>query len=247
MVFYDQLGCGKSDRPEDRSLWRMDRFVEELAEVRRALGLAQVHLLGQSWGGMLAIEYLLTQPEGVAGLILADSCASMPQLAKEVQRLKAQLPAETVATLDRFEAAGDFQHPQYREAVADFYHRHVFRLADYPPCLLRTAVNLKNNAVYETMNGPNELVITGNLRDWDRTERLPDITVPTLILAGRFDEVAPVCSETLHRGIAGSQLKIFEHSAHLPHIEEKENHLHTVATFLARVDAGLTNPRKHPS
>lgn len=243
VIFYDQLGCGNSDQPENCELWRIERFVEELAEVRQMLGLVDVHLFGQSWGGMLAIEYLLTRHEGVASLILADSCASMPQMEQQIERLRSKLPPETIAILDRFEAAGDFENAEYREAVSEFYHRHVFRQDPYPPFLLRTASNLRNNAVYETMNGPNELVITGNLKDWDRTEQLCVISVPTLILEGRYDEVSPACSETLHRGIAGSQLKIFEHSAHLPHIEEKQNYLQTVAAFLAQVDADLMSRR----
>lgn len=247
VVFYDQLGCGRSDQPDDCSLWRIERFVEELAEVRRALGLESVHLLGQSWGGMLAIEYILAQPVGVGSLILADSCASMPQLAREVMRLRLKLPADKVATLEQFEAQDNFDHPEYREAVNAFYDRHVCRRSSKPACLLRTASNLKGNPVYETMNGPNELVIVGNLKGWDRTDRLSEITVPTLIVVGRYDEVSPACSETLHRGIADSQMKIFEHSAHLPHIEEKENYLQTVAAFLAQVDADLKNPPQHPS
>lgn len=183
---------------------------------------------------------------GVVGLVLADSCASMPQLAGEVTKLRLRLPADTITTLDRFESSGEFNHPEYRTAVNEFYSRYVCRLSSPPGCLLRTAANLKNNPVYETMNGPNELVIRGNLKDWDRTERLDSITVPTLILAGRYDEVSPECSETLHRGISGSQLKIFEHSAHLPHIEEKESYLHHVGAFLAHVDTALMR-RQHPS
>ena len=237
VILYDQLGCGKSNRPDDRSLWRMERFVAEVDEVREALNLQEVHLFGQSWGGMLAIEYMLTQPEGVASLILADSCASMPQLEQEIKRLKSELPNETIAILDRFEASGDFQNPEYRAAVVEFYKRHVCRLSSMPDCLLRTTENLKNNAVYETMNGPNELVITGNLRNWDRTGRLSELSVPTLILAGRYDEVTPACSETLHQGIAGSQLTVFEKSSHIPHIEEENKYLRVVSGFLSQVDA----------
>lgn len=237
VILYDQLGCGKSDQPDDRALWRMERFVSGLAEIRAALDLQEVHLFGQSWGGMLAIEYMLTQPQGVTSLILADSCASMPQLEQELKRLKSELPDEIIATLDRFEATGDFHNPEYRAAVGEFYKRHVCRLSAMPDCLLRTTENLKNNPVYETMNGPNELVITGNLKDWDRTGRLSKITTPTLILAGRYDEVTPACSETLHQGISGSQLTVFESSSHIPHIEEEDKYLSVVSGFLSQVDA----------
>jgi proline-specific peptidase len=237
IILYDQLGCGKSDRPDDRSLWRLGHFLRELVEVRSALGLQEVHLFGQSWGGMLAIEYMLTQPQGVASLILADSCASMPQLKKEIKRLRSQLPEKIIATLEHFEATGDFRNPEYREAVGQFYKRHVCRLSAMPDCLRRSAENLRNNPVYQTMNGPNELVITGNLKEWDRTDQLAKLSVPTLILAGRYDEITPACSETLHQGIADSQIVIFEESSHLPHIEEEEKYLHVVSGFLSQADA----------
>ncbi len=195
---------------------------------------------------MLAIEYMLTQPQGVASLILADSCASMPQLEQEVKRLKSELPDETIATLNHFEAIGDFHNPEYRAAVVEFYKRHVCRLSAMPDCLLRTTANLKNNAVYETMNGPNELVITGNLKDWNRIDRLAEIGVPSLILVGRYDEVTPACAETLHLGIAGSQLVVFEESSHIPHIEEEDKYLEAVFRFLSRVDA-KSGGAKRPS
>jgi proline iminopeptidase len=237
VVFYDQLGCGKSDQPGDRSLWQMTHYLAELEQVRRALGLKKVHLFGQSSGGMLAIEYMLNRPQGIASLILADSCASMPQLAREIARLKSRLPAETIATLERFEAVGDFQNPAYRKAVSAFYKRHVCRLSAMPDCLLRTTENLKGNPVYETMNGPNELVITGNLKDWNRMDQLSEIAAPTLVLVGRHGELTPACSETIHHGIAGSQLVVFEESAHIPHIEEEEKYLATVSDFLSQVES----------
>jgi proline-specific peptidase len=214
----------------------MERFVSELDEVRKALGLHKVHLFGQSSGGMLAIDYMLTQPQGVASLILADSCASMPQLEREIKRLKSKLPAKSIAILNRFEAIGDFQNPEYRAAVASFNKRHVCRLSEFPDCLLRTTANLKDNPVYETMNGPNELAINGNLKDWDRTSRLSEIEIPSLVLVGRYDEVSPACSETLHYGIADSQLVVFEKSSHIPHIEEEKQYLAAVSDFLSRVD-----------
>ena len=236
VIFYDQLGCGKSDQPDDRSLWQLERFVEEIDEVRNALDLQEVHLFGQSWGGILALEYMLTQPRGVHSLILADSCASMPQLQQELKHLKSELPTEILVTLNRFEATGDFHNPEYRDAVIEFYKRHVCRLPTMPDYLLRTTANLKNNPVYETMNGPNELVITGNLKDWNRTDRLPCIRIPTLVLAGRYDEVTPACAETIHQGIRDSQVVIFEESSHIPHVEEECKYLKTVSRFLFDVD-----------
>lgn len=236
VILYDQLGCGKSDQPDDRSLWRIERFVAEVNTVRQSLGLEQVHLLGQSWGGWLAIEYMLSQPQGVVSLILASTSASIPQFVAETKRLKTELPLEIYQTLERYEAIGDYHHPNYEAAALEFYKRHLCRLNPWPEPLLRTAANLDRNAVYETMNGPNEFIVIGNLKDWDRTDRLGQITVPTLITVGRYDEVTPNCAETLHRGIPNSRMVIFEESAHLAHLEEPDKYRQVVADFMAEIE-----------
>jgi proline-specific peptidase len=117
VAFYDQLGCGRSDRPDDASLWKIDRFVAEVDAVRGALGLDEVHLLGQSWGGWLAIEYMLTRPSGIVGLVLASTSASIRQFVAEAEKLKAALPPEVYETMRRHEAAGELHHPDYEGAV----------------------------------------------------------------------------------------------------------------------------------
>jgi len=236
VIFYDQLGCGKSDQPDDRSLWQIERFVAEVNTVRQSLGLEQIHLLGQSWGGWLAIEYMLSRPQGVVSLILASTSASLPQFVAETTRLKTELPLEIYQTLQRYETAGDYHHPDYEAAVLEFYKRHVCRLDPWPEPLLRTVANLNGNAVYETMNGPNEFIVIGNLKNWDRTDRLGEITVPTLITVGRYDELTPACAETLHRGIPNSRMVIFEESAHLAHLEEADTYLQVIADFMENTE-----------
>jgi proline-specific peptidase len=236
VIFYDQLGCGRSDRPDDRSLWRIDRFVREIDTVRAALGLERIHLLGQSWGGWLGIEYLISRPRGIVSATLASTSASIPQFVSEANRLKAQLPPEMVAVMRRCEAGGDWRNPEYEAAVMEFYRRHLCRLHPWPDALQRTIRNLDGNAVYETMNGPNEFVVIGNLRDWDRSDRLGDIQVPTLITVGRFDEIPVTCAETLRRGIAGSRVVVFEHSGHTAHLEETGRYLQVVGGFLREVE-----------
>ena len=236
VIFYDQLGCGKSDQPDDRSLWRIERFVAEVDTVRQALGLEQVHLFGQSWGGWLAIEYMLSHPHGVVSLILASTSASIPQFVAETKRLKTELPLEIYQTLERYEATGDYHHPDYEAATYEFYKRHVCRLDPWPDPILRTGANLNNNAVYETMNGPNEFIVNGNLKEWDRTDRLSEITVPTLITVGRYDEVTPTCAETLHQGIPNSQIRVFENSAHMAHLEEEDSYLELVSDFIGNIE-----------
>lgn len=132
VIFYDQLGCGRSDHPHDPSMWTVELFVGELALVRSALGLDHVHILGQSWGGMLAMQYALTQPAGLAGLIVANSPASIPLFVSETNRLREYLPSEVQQTLLRHEAAGTTDDPEYEEAMMVFYRRHVCRVGPRP-------------------------------------------------------------------------------------------------------------------
>jgi proline-specific peptidase len=238
-IFHDQLGCGNSDQPHDPSLWSVDLFVEEVGVIRNALGLERVHILGQSWGGMLAMEYALTKPEGLASLIIAGSPASIPQWIAEANRLRAELPPEVQAALTKHEEAGTTDAPEYQEAMLVFYARHVCRLDPWPDCVARAFEKLTQNPeVYNTMNGPSEFHVTGTLKNWDITGRLGEIRVPTLVASGRYDEATPAIAETVHRGITGSEWVIFEESSHLPHIEEPEKFMQVLGQFLSRVEAG---------
>ncbi len=239
VIFYDQLGCGNSDQPHDPSLWTVDLFVEEVGVVRRALGLERVHILGQSWGGMLAMEYALTQPPGLASLIIANSPASIPQWIAEANRLRAELPPDVQAALSKHEEAGTTDDPQYQEAMLVFYARHLCRLDPWPDCLTRAFEKLTQNPeVYNTMNGPSEFHVTGTLKNWDITDRLGEIRVPTLVGSGRYDEATPAIAEVVHRGITGSEWILFEESSHMPHLEEPEKALQVLGQFLSRVEAG---------
>ena len=234
VIFYDQLGCGRSDKPDDLSRWQVPRFVTELATVRRELGLERVHILGQSWGGMLAIEYALTQPKGLTSLILSNTASSMPLWIAEANRLRAELPPDVNATLLRHEEAGTTDDPAYQEAMMVFYSRHVIRVP--MPDYVQRAFDTYSQAVYYTMNGPSEFHVIGTIKDWDRTDRLGEISVPTLILSGRYDESTPIINEILHKGIAGSEWVVFENSSHLSHVEEAELYMQTVQAFLQRVE-----------
>lgn len=202
VIFYDQLGCGNSDIPDDNSLWRVDRFVEELAQVIAGLGLEKVHLLGQSWGGMLAIEYALTQPGTIEGLILANTLSSMPLWVSEANRLRAELPPEIQATLLKHEAEGTTDSEEYQTAILAFYDRHVCRVP-WPDYVAYSFGHILDGPVYLYMNGPSEFHVIGVIKDWDRTADLGQIKLPTLIISGRYDESTPVINELLHKGIAG--------------------------------------------
>ena len=240
VIFYDQLGAGNSDHPHNPSLWTVPLFLEELGVVRQALGLDRVHILGQSWGGMLGMEYALTQPAGLASLIVADSPASMPQWVAEANRLRAELPADVQATLLRHEAAGTTDDPAYQDAMLVFYRRHLCRLDPWPECLNRAFEKLnKDPEVYNTMNGPSEFHVIGVLKDWDIVDRLGEIHVPTLVISGRYDEATPLIAATVHHGIAGSKWVLFENSSHMPHVEETERYLQVLTGFLDCVETQI--------
>lgn len=231
VIFYDQLGCGRSDLPDDLSLWTVERFTDEIGIVREALGLERVHILGQSCGGMLGIEYAIRQPAGLVSLILADSMPSMVLWVEEANRLRAELPPGVNETLLRHEQAGTTDSLEYAEAVAVYNKRHVNRLENSPEFVLRAETGF----IYNYMNGPSEFHVIGVIKDWDRTDRLGDIQVPTLIISGKYDESTPRLNEILHHGIPNSKWVLFEHSSHLPHVEEEEKYMRIVGEFLASV------------
>jgi L-proline amide hydrolase len=240
VVQYDQLGNGRSTHLRDRGadFWTVDLFCDELDNLLAALGLAgRYHVLGQSWGGCLALEHALRRPDGLRALVLADTLASIPDFAAECRRLLADLPADVQATIRRHEEAGTTADPAYTEACIVFYKRHVCRLETWPDEVVRSFQAIEDDpTVYGTMNGPSEFTVIGTIRDWQVTGRLGEIAVPTLMVSGRHDEATPRLQETLRDGIAGSEWVCFEDSSHMPHVEEPERWLEVVGGFLRRVD-----------
>jgi proline-specific peptidase len=236
-VFYDQLGCGRSDLPDDVSLWTVELFVDEVGAVREALGLDRIHLFGNSWGGMLAMEYALTQPAGLESLVLASAPASIPQWVEETGRLRAQLPAEVQAVLDRHEAAGTTDDPEYTEAAMVFNRRHVCRVDPWPDCVLRSFDFIeRHGVVYRTMNGPSEFHVTGTLREWSVVARLGEIDVPTLVVTGEHDEATPAINRTVAEGIPGAESVILAGASHMAHVERTEDYLRLLDGFLSRIE-----------
>jgi L-proline amide hydrolase len=239
-VFYDQLGCGKSDLPDDPSMYTVELFVDEVGVVRRALGLDHVHVFGSSWGGMLAMEYALTQPAGLASLVLASSPASIPQWVEETGKLRSQLPPEVQATLQRHEDAGTTDDPEYVEACLAFYTRHVCRADPWPDCVNRSFAFIEESGlVYHTMNGPSEFHVTGTLREWSVVDRLGEIDVPTLVVTGEHDEATPVINRTVSEGIPGAESRIYPDASHMAHVEDTAGYVRLLDDFLSRVEAGV--------
>lgn len=241
VIFYDQLGNGRSSHlPEQGAdFWTVDLFVRELQNLVDALGLtAGHHLLGQSWGGFLAQEYALTGPPGLRSLVLADTAASFPDFLAECNRLRELLPAEVQQTLVAHEQDGSTDHPDYLAACDVFYRRHVCRLAVWPPEVVESFAWIdRDPTVYHTMNGPSEFHVIGSIKDWSVKGRLGEIDVPTLLLSGAHDEAGPVLQRTLLAGIAGSSWTLFEDSAHMPHVEEREHYMRVLGRWLAEHDS----------
>ena len=234
VIVYDQLGCGKSDLPEDEKLYTFARFVEEVDLVRKALGLDRVILFGNSWGGMLAIEYLVTgHGQGVDKLVLSGSLASIPQASAGINRLVDNLPNGVGKRIRELEAAGQQASKEYQDLVGVFYATHLCRRNPPPPEFEATAANLMKSPAYRIMNGPNEFTITGVIKDWERRADLRLIKTPTLITTGEFDEITIDCSEALHTGINGSQLVVMPGASHLTMLEQPEAYNAIVRKFIA--------------
>jgi L-proline amide hydrolase len=239
VVLYDQLGNGRSTHHPDRGadFWTVDLFVRELANLVEHLGIGdRYHVLGQSWGGMLAMEYALDHPEGLRAIVVADSPASIPLWVEEANRLRADLPPDVQETLTRHEADGTTESKEYVDAVRVYYDRHLCRVP-WPDYVTRSFAQMDEDpTVYHTMNGPSEFHCIGSLKTWDITDRLPEISTPTLLASGRYDEATPHIVEQIHQRIPGAQWQLFEESSHMPHVEEPDAFLETVEAFLKTVD-----------
>jgi L-proline amide hydrolase len=236
VIHYDQLGCGSSTHLPDKGaeFWTVELFLDELDNLLAALGIAdRYHVLGQSWGGMLAAEHAVRQPAGLRALVIADSPASMEIWRSEAARLRAQLPPAVQETLDKHEAAGTTDDPEYREAEKVYNDRHVCRVVPNPPEVDASFAAIEADpTVYHTMNGPNEFHVVGTLRDWTIVPRLNRIAVPTLLVSGHYDEATEATVRPFAEGIANVRWEIFANSSHMPHVEEEEAYLRLVGGFL---------------
>ncbi|MBB3350125.1 proline iminopeptidase [Rhizobium sp. BK049] len=233
VVAFDQLGTGASDRPDDLSLWTIGRYVEETETVRKALGLGKVHMLGHSWGGWLAIDYALTYPENLKTLILEDTVADMPHLISELERLRAALGPETVSMMQKHEAQGTYDHPEYLAAITILNYRHVCRLTEWP-APIRRSLDDWNMAPYATMQGPNEFLYIGNLKDWNRIPDLPRLTLPVLITTGEHDELTPACALRMKLALPNAELRVFANASHMPFYENPGDYYPALLDFLDR-------------
>lgn len=231
VTFYDQLGSGRSQAPKNPALLVPEHFVEEVEEFRKKMKLGRPHIIGSSWGGMLAIAYALKYQKNMKTMTTVGGLHSVPLTVREMERMKRALPEEVQNVMAKYEALGDYDNPEYNKAVMVFYRKHLCRLPDWPPEATYSLEHI-SKLVYGTMNGPNEFTIIGNTRYWDVTDQLHTIRIPTLVLGGKYDEVSPVVAREIHKYIKGSEMTTFQRSSHLPFWEERGAFMKRVLRFL---------------
>lgn len=242
--YYDQLGSYYSDQPDDDRLWEVDRFVEEVEQVRKALNLDKdnFYILGSSWGGALAMEYALKYQENLKGLIISNMMASLPAYdayADEV--LAKRLPAEALAEIRALEAAEDYANPRYEEILMrEHYTRHVLRLPveDWPEPVIRSFKHL-NKYVYTLMQGPSEFGIGGTLADWDRTGDIHKIKTPTLVTVAQWDTMDPDHMRWMVEEIPNARALDLPDGSHLSMYDDQERYFKGLINFMNDVDQGM--------
>jgi len=234
-VLYDQIGCGNSthlpDKPKE--FWTPELFMEELVLLTQHLGISnKYNIVGQSWGGMLGMQFAISKPKGLNAMVIADSPASMEVWVSEANKLRKELPPEVEATLLKHEAAETTEDPEYVAAVDVFYSRHLCRIPQ-PPYVVASFEQLAADpTVYHTMNGPSEFHVIGSLKHWDIRLQLKEITTPTLLVSGQYDEATPAMVKEIHGLIPGSKWELFAESSHMPHVEEPAKFKRVISEFL---------------
>lgn len=240
VIFYDQIGNGRSAHFRDRGaeFFTVALFVDELARLVEHLGIGnRYHILGQSWGGMLGLEHLLTTPSGLRSAVLSNSAAAYPSFTDAVNRLRDDLPEDVEATLRRHEDAGTTDDPEYVAAARVFYDRHVCRVVPNPEPVNRSFAYMDEDpAVYRTTNGPTEFHTIGTFAKWSVLDRLGEIRAPVLVVSGRHDEATPEVQDEIVAGISDTEQIVFEDSSHMPFWEEREAYMAAVDAFFRRHD-----------
>lgn len=244
--YYDQLESSYSDQPNDTNLWHIERFVEEVEQVRKALGLNKdnFYLLGQSWGGILAIEYALKYQNNLKALIISNMMASIPDYIKYADEvLGPQLDPDVLAEIKKLEASGEYTSPRYIELVSEHYYpKHVLRmpLESWPEPVVRSFSNT-NNDLYVAMQGPSEFGVVGNarLKNWDRKNDLPKIEVPTLTMGGAFDTMDPEHMKWMATQVQQGRYSHCPQGSHLSMYDDQEIYFDDLIRFIKDVDQGF--------
>ena len=236
VVRYDQLGTGRSGRPDDSSLWTVDHFVEELHVLRQELGLQRVHLLGHSWGASLAAAYVIEKgTDGIASVVLSSPLLSTARWVEDANIQRSQLPEDVLQTLVKHETAGTTDSDEYEEASEVYYERHMYA-GKKPDPLAECEAAPWSQTIYEYMWGPQEFYATGTLIDFDVTDRLNEIDVPVLFLTGQFDEARPETVADFQKLIPGSQFTVISDAGHATYSKKPEEYMTILESFLDSVE-----------
>ena len=238
MYEYDQLGSYYSDQPTNDSLWTTPRFVNEVEQVRKALGLNKdnFYLLGNSWGGILAIEYALQYQENLKGLIISNMMPSMPDYEAYNTQLRNKMRKSLLDSLSAFEAKNDFKNPVYVNLVQkEYYNQHICRLPTWPESVNRSFKHL-NEAIYVLMQGPSEFKVGGRLLTWDRKASLQNIKVPTLAIGAKYDTMDPKAMEQLSKSVQRGRYLYCPDGSHLSFWDDQKTYFPNVVQFIKDVD-----------
>ena len=241
--YYDQLGSAYSDQPDEPALWELPRFVEEVEQVRQALGLAQRNffLLGHSWGGILAIEYALKYQQHLKALIVSNMMASIPAYnAYAHAALMPSMDQTVLAEVQRLEAAGDYESPRYMELlIPHHYVQHILRMpVEQWPDPVNRAFKHINPKIYVPMQGPSELGASGKLVNWERTAELSQIGVPTLVIGARHDTMDPAHMQMMAGKFPKGQYLFCPNGSHMAMYDDQKNYMDGLIRFVREVDAG---------
>jgi proline iminopeptidase len=235
MYYYDQLGCNNSDQPDDPSLWTLPRYLEEVEEVRRGLGLEHFVLYGHSWGGILAMEYALHYQQHLQGLVISNMTAGSQAYLKHTAALKLQLPPASLARLQALEAKQDYDSPEYGKIMMeDLYPKMICRTKPWPEPLDRAFRHL-NEKIYNQMQGKSEFLVTGNLKDWERWDRLHEIKVKTLTIGARYDEMDPEDMKKMATLIPNATAAICPNGSHMCMWDDQAFYFRHLLEFLNTV------------
>lgn len=238
---YDQLGSYYSDQPNDTTLWKTERFVEEVEQVRKAIGADQsnFYILGSSWGGILGMEYALKYQKNMKALLVSNMVANAPEYGKYADEILAkQMDPKILDEIRAIETKKDFANPRYMELlIPNFYHEHICRLANWPDALNRTFKHA-NNAIYTQMQGPSEFGISGLLANWDIKNRLKEISIPTLMIGAKYDTMDPKAMEEQSKMVQHGEYLYCPNGSHLAMWDDQKTYMNGVISFIKKVDQG---------
>lgn len=240
IYFYDQLGSYHSDQPDDPSLWTIERFREEVETVRRYLNLEDFYLYGSSWGGFLAIEYALKYQSSLKGLILSNTTASIKAYSEYINKLRDKLPTEILDQIKYYESKAQYDAPEYKKLINEHLdNKYICRLDPWPEPVLRGG-SRSNEQVYNTLHGPNEFLVTGNYKDWNRWADLYHIKVPTLVLGAAYDSMSVEDQEKMGDRIPNARVEICENGSHLSMWDDADSYFKYIKDFVKDVESGVT-------